>query len=78
MEAAINTSVTDGVNGLRQVYRQHPEMDAHQTELLRRGTTQVLTLARHILRPVADINQRAAHLNLSQLTFYLDEYSFYR
>lgn len=74
----INHTVQNGINKLKEVYKDHPEVNRSLQIDMNAFTEKALQYAQDILRHIIDINNKASKVSLSDLVGYTKEYNFYR
>src|SRR6218665_28813 len=78
LQRNINDTVARGIEGMRYVYKIHPELNLDLRTDLHAYTDQAFQYTRDIFLHVFDINRKAGGVDLSNFVHYTKEYGFYR
>jgi len=78
VQKAFNSSVAEGINGIKGVYRAHEELNRSLQLELHTLTERALQYAKDIFYNIIEINHKARRVDLSDLVHDLKDYSFYR
>lgn len=70
--------MTEGCNGIKDVYHVHVELSPSLKVELRLLTERALEYAKQIVDSIVEINHKARRIDLSDLVHDLKDYSFYR
>lgn len=78
LQENINKTARIGIDGLKSVFKAHPELNKSLHIELNTLTERALQYAKDILVNVIDINRRANRVDLSSMVRYTKEYNFFR